>query len=75
MEFLDKAKRLYEQSATITPNNLLYDRALLWLFITLLFVGLIAVSSASIPVGTRLFNDSFYFAKRDAVYVVLSIFA
>lgn len=44
-------------------------KALLWLFIILLMIGLIAVSSASIPVGVRLFDDPFYFAKRDGVYV------
>ncbi|MFU2078166.1 putative lipid II flippase FtsW [Avibacterium endocarditidis] len=71
MEFTDKLKS-YTQ---ITTDNLLYDRALWWLFITLLLVGMIAVSSASIPVGDRLFQDSFHFAKRDAVYVVLSISA
>ncbi|MFZ7343700.1 putative lipid II flippase FtsW [Avibacterium volantium] len=71
MQFIENLKA----HSRITPNNLLYDRALLWLFVSLLVIGLIAVSSASIPVGTRLFNDSFYFAKRDAIYVVLSIFA
>ncbi|MCW9710614.1 putative lipid II flippase FtsW [Avibacterium sp. 21-586] len=71
MEFIEKLKS-YTQ---ITTDNLLYDRALWWLFITLLSVGLIAVSSASIPVGDRLFQDSFHFAKRDAFYVFFSIIA
>lgn len=71
MRLIDNLK----EYSRITPTNLLYDRALLWLFVSLLLIGLIAVTSASIPVGTRLFNDSFYFAKRDAIYVVLSIFA
>lgn len=72
MEFWDKAKAQYESWTRITPTNLMYDRALLWLFIVLLLIGLLAVSSASIPVGTRLFNDPFYFAKRDALYLLLS---
>lgn len=71
MSFIGNLKEF----SRITPNTLLYDRALLWLFISLLMIGLIAVSSASIPVGARLFDDSFYFAKRDAIYVVLSLFA
>ncbi|WP_424411408.1 putative lipid II flippase FtsW [Pasteurella sp. PK-2025] len=73
MAFWDKVKGEYESWARITPSNLLYDRALLWLFVVLLLIGLLAVSSASIPVGTRLFNDPFYFAKRDAVYLSLSL--
>ncbi len=75
MRFIEKFKQNYQDWARLAPNNLLYDRALFWLFIILLLIGLVAVSSASIPVGTRLFNDSFYFAKRDALYVVISIVA
>ncbi|MFD0965629.1 putative lipid II flippase FtsW [Seminibacterium arietis] len=66
-------KSSYKRITELTPSNLLYDRALLWLFIILLMIGLIAVSSASIPVGVRLFDDPFYFAKRDGVYVLMSI--
>lgn len=73
MEFVDKIKQSYRQWTTITPSHLLYDRALLWLFIVMLLVGFIIVSSASIPVGIRLQDDPFHFAKRDALYVFLSI--
>lgn len=72
MQFLEEVKQQYDRWVRITPTNLLYDRALLWLFIVLLLIGLLAVSSASIPVGTRLFKDPFHFAKRDATYVFLS---
>lgn len=75
MKFLVAAKEQYQQWTRVTPNNLLYDRALFWLFICLLLFGVVAVSSASIPIGAKLFDDPFYFAKRDVVYVVLSIFA
>ena len=51
----------------------MYDRALFWLFVILLLIGLVAVTSASIPYSSRLFNDPFYFAKRDAIYVLLSL--
>ncbi|MDF3110510.1 putative lipid II flippase FtsW [Haemophilus influenzae] len=57
----------------MTPQGLLYDRALFWLFVILLLIGLVAVTSASIPYSSRLFNDPFYFAKRDAIYVLLSL--
>ncbi|TDQ57992.1 cell division-specific peptidoglycan biosynthesis regulator FtsW [Mesocricetibacter intestinalis] len=75
MDFLTSIKENYRRWVTVAPNSLLYDRALLWLFILLLFIGFIMVTSASIPVGTRLFDDPFHFAKRDALYLVLSFFA
>ena len=72
MEFINKIKQNYEQWTRVTPQGLLYDRALFWLFIVLLLIGLVAVTSASMPYSARVFNDTFYFAKRDAVYVLLS---
>ena len=73
MEFINKIKQNYEQWARVTPQGLLYDRALFWLFVVLLLIGLVAVTSASMPYSARVFNDTFYFAKRDAVYVLLSL--
>ncbi|BFU60093.1 MULTISPECIES: putative lipid II flippase FtsW [Rodentibacter] len=73
MEFIRKIKQNFDSWTRITPQGLLYDRALFWLFVILLMVGLIAVTSASIPYSSRLFNDPFYFAKRDAVYVFFSL--
>ncbi|HHF1961513.1 TPA: putative lipid II flippase FtsW [Haemophilus influenzae] len=73
MEFLQNSKKNYDEWTRITPQGLLYDRALFWLFVILLLIGLIAVTSASIPYSSRLFNDPFYFAKRDAIYVLLSL--
>lgn len=73
MNWWDNFKQKADESTTITPSYLLYDRALFWLYIVLLFIGLLAVTSASIPVGTRLSNDPFYFAKRDAGYLLLSL--
>lgn len=73
MYIFSKIKAGYQRWTTLTPTNLLYDRSLLWLFIILLFIGFVMVTSASIPVGTRLFDDPFYFAKRDAMYVILSM--
>ena len=72
MEFWAKLKTTWQQTTTITPASLLYDRALLWLYLVLLLIGLLAVSSASIPVGARLHGDPFYFAKRDMIYIFLS---
>ena len=68
MEFITQLKQSYDRWMRITPQGLLYDRALWWLFVILLMIGLIAVTSASMPYSSRLYNDPFYFAKRDAVY-------
>ena len=73
MEFLQNIKKNYDEWTRITPQGLLYDRALFWLFFILLLIGLVSVTSASIPYSSRLFNDPFYFAKRDAFYVFLSL--
>ncbi|QIW15532.1 cell division protein FtsW [Pasteurellaceae bacterium RH1A] len=68
-------KQEWEKWTHLTPSNALYDRSLIWLFIGLLTIGFVMVSSASIPVSTRLFNDPFHFAVRDGVYVLISLLA
>jgi len=50
----------------------LYDRTLLWLTLGLAAIGFIMVTSASMPVGQRLANDPFLFAKRDGLYLILA---
>lgn len=50
---------------------ILYDRTLLWLTFGLAIVGFVMVTSASVPVGQRMDDDPFYFAKRDAFYLGL----
>ncbi|MBS9783698.1 MAG: putative lipid II flippase FtsW [Pasteurella sp.] len=57
----------------LTPSTSLYDRTLIWLYLLLLVFGFVMVTSASIPVGLRLKNDAFYFALRDAVYIIASL--
>ncbi|TNH03312.1 putative lipid II flippase FtsW [Testudinibacter sp. TR-2022] len=56
----------------ITPNNLLYDRTLFWLFLSLMTLGFIIITSASVAEGNRLYDDPFHFAIRDLMYVVLA---
>lgn len=48
----------------------LYDRQLVWLSFGLMMVGLIMVSSASIPVSFRLVDEPFYFSIRQGVYLI-----
>lgn len=69
----DELKASYRRWAHFTPTSLLFDRTLFWLFVILLLIGFVMVTSASIPVGTRLFDDPFYFAKRDAGYLFISV--
>ncbi|MBM7344636.1 cell division protein FtsW [Pantoea coffeiphila] len=55
-----------------TNSMVLYDRMLLWLTFGLAIIGFVMVTSASMPVGQRLSDDPFYFAKRDAFYIALA---
>lgn len=55
-----------------TPTLVLYDRTLLWLTFGLAIVGFVMVTSASMPIGQRLADDPFLFAKRDAIYLGLA---
>ena len=52
---------------------MLYDRTLLSLTVGLAEIGLVMLTSASMPVGQRLNDDPFYFAKRDAFYIALAV--
>lgn len=72
---LEMIKKEWDKWTRLTPVNALYDRTLIWLFIGLLVIGFVMVTSASIPVSTRLYKDPFHFALRDAVYVVAAISA
>ncbi|PVZ89127.1 cell division protein FtsW [Serratia sp. S1B] len=55
-----------------SANMVLYDRTLLWLTFGLAIVGFVMVTSASMPIGQRLADDPFLFAKRDAIYLGLA---
>ncbi|VFP83150.1 cell division protein FtsW [Candidatus Erwinia haradaeae] len=55
------------------PTILLYDRTLLWLAFGLASIGLIMITSASIPISQRLLEDPLFFAKRDILYLLLSL--
>lgn len=51
---------------------IMYDRTMLWLTLGLAALGFIMVTSASMPVGQRLTDDPFFFAKRHALYLFLA---
>lgn len=60
-----------EKSGVISGSTL-YDRTLVWLAFGLAAIGFVMVTSASMPVGQRLTGDPFYFAKRDAMYLIVA---
>ncbi|VAX76422.1 Probable peptidoglycan glycosyltransferase FtsW,partial [Serratia symbiotica] len=50
----------------------MYDSTLLWLTFGLAIIGFVMVTSVSMPIGQRLADDPFLFAKRDALYLSLA---
>ncbi|OBU12594.1 cell division protein FtsW [Photobacterium aquimaris] len=52
---------------------ILYDRQLVWIAIALMITGLVMVTSASIPIATRLTGIPFFFALRHAFFLVCSL--
>lgn len=70
---LQNLTAIFTTEFTLTPSDSLYDRALLWIYVGLLVIGLVAVSSASIPISLRLYDEPFHFATLDAVYILVSL--
>ncbi|MCL5050413.1 cell division protein FtsW [Aliidiomarina maris] len=54
-------------------SNLLYDRQLLLIMLALAALGLVMVTSASMPVGERLTGNPFYFMLRHGMYMAFSL--
>ena len=50
-----------------------YDRQLVWIALALMVTGLVMVTSASVPIATRLTDMPFYFALRHGVFLVCSL--
>ncbi|MEH6453183.1 MAG: putative lipid II flippase FtsW [Psychromonas sp.] len=63
----------FTQLFTTDSSNQPYDRMLAIISISLLCIGLIIVSSASIPEGIALSSDPFRFFKRHIIYVAISL--
>ena len=61
-------------SAPIKADIQPYDHSLVLLAIALLSIGLVVVTSASMPVADRLFGNPFHFVIRHGIYVVLAMF-
>ena len=68
--FMSKHDKTQEPiKADIQP----YDHWLILLAIALLSIGLVVVTSASMPVAERLHGNPFHFAIRHGIYIVLAM--
>lgn len=52
-----------------------YDLGLVIIAIALLSIGLVIVTSASMPVSARMFDNPFHFAIRHGIYILLALMA
>lgn len=52
-----------------------YDTLLILVAIALMSIGIIIVTSASMPVADRLHDNPFHFAIRHGIYIILAMFA
>ncbi|WP_442780992.1 cell division protein FtsW [Alteromonas sp. a30] len=52
-----------------------YDLGLILVAFTLLCIGFVMVTSASMPVAERLFNNPFHFAVRHGIYLIIAMTA
>ncbi|MGF1738510.1 cell division protein FtsW [Photobacterium satsumensis] len=50
-----------------------YDRQLVWIALALMVTGLVMVTSASVPIATRLTEMPFYFALRHGFFLFCSL--
>ncbi|MGL4859935.1 MAG: FtsW/RodA/SpoVE family cell cycle protein, partial [Enterobacteriaceae bacterium] len=60
------------RESDVIATQQLYDRTLVWLTLGLMSLGLVMVTSASMPVAQRLTQDPFFFARRDLLYFALA---
>lgn len=70
---LSRIKDGFWRWGRITPQSSLYDRTLFLLFIILLFIGFVAVTTASFTTAAKLYNDPLYFAIRDGIYIITGL--
>ncbi|MGX5913188.1 cell division protein FtsW [Aliidiomarina sp. Khilg15.8] len=63
-----RLRHWYQQQQSV----MLYDRQLLLIMLALTAIGLVMVTSASMPVGERLMDNPFHYVIRHAIYIALS---
>lgn len=69
-------RQLFSQKHdSIQTTQLPFDTVFIVLSVALLSLGLIIVTSASMPVAERLHGNAFHFAIRHAIYIVIALTA
>lgn len=72
----EKLRLEWKRWSKLGSANALYDRTLLWIFVGLLAIGFVAVTTASIPLASGpKYNEPFYFSMRDAAYILVALAA
>lgn len=71
---MSKLQSLFRQRHDTAPTRY-YDLSMVMLAILLLSIGLVIVTSASMPVASRLFDNPFHFAMRHGIYLCLATVA
>lgn len=69
-ELKQTIKQIWNDWVRITPQNALYDRGLLLLFIMMMLVGFVSVTSASI--SNIAIQDPLFFAPKIGTFIILS---
>jgi cell division protein FtsW len=64
-----RLRHWYHQQQSV----MLYDRQLLLIMLALTAIGLVMVTSASMPVGERLMDNPFHYVIRHSIYITLSV--
>ncbi|MEP0356022.1 cell division protein FtsW [Paraglaciecola sp.] len=75
---LSSLRQLFTQKHDAMPpqdNFRPYDLTLLLLAIALMSIGLVVVTSASMPAAERIFDNPFHIAIRHSIYIVLAMIA
>jgi len=78
METTNKLQQLFALKHDRHPmdlNHRPYDAALVLIALSLFAIGFVIVTSASIPIATRLYDNPFHFATRHGIYIGLSLVA
>jgi cell division protein FtsW len=64
-----------QRHGKVSDTSRPYDLGLVIIAIALLSIGLVIVTSASMPVAARMFDNPFHFAIRHGIYILLALMA
>ena len=66
-----RSEKVFDKTSLVLSTD--YDRVTLVLYLTLILIGLVMVTSASIGIADEQTGDPFYFAKRQFLRILLSL--